>query len=94
MPLGKRPLAENNDHRLMDALRDLQVRLSHTSDKEDSLNVIELYDSLVRGIDKGRRCHEAAKCMFIIKRDDLEDIKRYITNVVECIRKEDSNFLK
>ena len=94
MPLGKRPPVENNDHMLMDTLRDLQVRLSHTSTKEDSLNIIELYDSLVRGIDKGRGCHNAAKCAFIFKRDDLEDIKRHITNVVECIRKIDSNYLK
>ena len=94
MPQGKRPVAESNDHRLMDALRDLQVRLSHTSEKEDSLNVIELYDSLVRGIDTGRGCHNAAKCMMVFKKHDLEDIKRHISNVVEYIRKDDSNFLK
>ena len=94
MPQGKRPPAESNDHILMDTLRDLQVRLSHTSDKEDSLNVIELYDSLVRGIDRGRGCHNAVKCMVVFKKHDLEDIKRHISNVVECIRKEDSNFLK
>jgi len=95
MPKGKRPPVETDEHLLMDRLRDLQVRLSHTSDKEDSMNIIEFYDLLVRGKESGRACAHATKSILILKKYDLKDIKQHLSNVVECIRKvDDSNFLK
>jgi hypothetical protein len=86
MPRGNIPSSTNTYHSLMDFLRLLQIRMSHTGTKSPGTSCIEWYDNIIRSSEFGRDCQYAEKTLAMFKQQDYNDIRDLIYKLYDIFQ--------